>query len=55
MNKMLVEQMKLMRQQMKHQNKKREKLKTKSKKIYDLQSLKRYNQRKREYMRNQNQ
>ena len=36
MNKMLVEQMKLMRQQMKYQNKKREKLKTKSKKIYDL-------------------
>lgn len=36
MNKMFIEQMKMMRQQMKHENRKRQKLKDKSQMVYDL-------------------
>ena len=36
MNKMFIEQMKMMRQQIKHENKKRQKLKDKSQMVYDL-------------------
>ena len=36
MNKMFIEQMKMMRQQIKHENKKRQKLKDKSQMVYDI-------------------